>query len=89
MPFERYLVFYNFILKCLMTMLPMKDTSSRLSRRAKPGEGETLSQTSFEFGTFEQKSAQVLQFPARSVSIQQSFRESVIKSLVRLRIISK
>ena len=72
-----------------MTMPPMKDTSSRVSRRAKPGEGETLSQTSFEFGTFEQKSAQVLQFPARPASVQQNFRESVIKSLVRLRIISK
>ena len=46
-------------------------------------------QTSFEFGTLDQKSAQVLMFPARPAPVQQSFRESVIESLVRLRIIPK
>ena len=70
-------------------MPPMKDTSSRGSRRAKPGEEETLSQTSFEFATLERGSAQVLQFPPRAVSVQLGFRENVIKSLVRLRIIPK
>jgi hypothetical protein len=67
----------------------MKDTPSCVSPGTKPGEGEMPSQNSFEFGAFEQKSAQVLQFPARSASAQQSFREGVIKSLVRLRIVSK
>jgi hypothetical protein len=67
----------------------MKKTSSPASRSAKPGAGETYSQASFEFSSLEQGSAQVLRFPARTVSAQQSFRESVVRSLVRLRIIPK
>ena len=67
----------------------MKDMPSRIALRSKPSEAEMPCQTSFEFGTVEQESARVLKFPARAAPAEQLFRENVIKSLVRLRIISR
>jgi hypothetical protein len=61
----------------------MSSHDSRKVRRRKKG---THSQNSFEFEWVERKTAEILKFPSPASTAEDRFRESVIRSLVRLRI---